>query len=155
MRDVTKKVIEEHWNDFTLVTPKELVEKYPIMKEFVQNINWWGNKMVCLRFKDENNNYGEQGRYRIKLFSDKYVYAIDIAPARNGEGNPYIGCVYDSRKPEPMETWTRGGDLTDGYDGEKTITRIVMEIVERELTGLEVEGYNNKETFSKPWKNEL
>lgn len=155
MVKITNKLIEEHWEYFTLVTPKELVEKYPIMKEFVRNINWWTNKMVCLRFKDKDNKYGEQGRYRIKLFSEKYVYAIDIAPARYEGENPYIGCVYDSRKHEPMETWTRGGDLTDGYDGEKTIMKIVMEIVERELNGLDVEGYDDKETLSKPWKNEL
>lgn len=152
MTDISKKVIEENWQDFILVTPKEVVEKYPIIKEFIQNINWWRNKVVCLRLKDKDNKYGELGRYRIVFFSEFHDYSIDIAPPKEEGGNPYIGAFCGCRRCKPMETWHRGSDLTDGYDGEKTIMRIVTEIVERELIELDVEGYDNKGTLTKPWE---
>ena len=142
MVKITNKLIEEHWENFVLVTPKELVEKYPIMKEFVATLNRWNNKMVCLRFKDKDNEYGELGRYRIMLFSEFNDYSIDVAPPKEERGNPYIGAFRGCRRREPMETWHRGSDLADGYDGKKTIAKIAMEIAECELTGLDVEGYN-------------
>ena len=150
--NITKKLIEEHWENFTLVTPKELAEKYPIMESLVNTLNWWNNKMVCLRFKDKDNKYGKQGRYRIMLFSEFHDYSIDIAPPKEEGGNPYIGAFCGCRRREPMETWHRGSDLPDGYDGEKTIMKIVMEIVQRELVKLDVEGYDKKNDCTKPWE---
>lgn len=149
MPKITKKLIDEYWGTFTLVTPKEVTEKYPIMENFFWWINRWGNRTVCLRFNDKDNEYGKQGRYRIMIFSQFHEYAIDVAPPKEKGGNPYIGAVADARQREPMETWHRGNDLADGYDGEKTIMTILAEIVGYELVDVEVEGYDVENTRPK------
>ena len=144
--DVTKKLIEERHDKFDLVVPSEIIEKYPLMRDFLFWVNFHGNKTVCLRFKDRPE------RYRIRLFTDNYDYAIDVDGSDGKVENPYIGCVYSCRKECPMETWTRGGDLADGY-GKEVIDRIMMDIISNEANTVTVEGY--KEDKIKLEKDEL
>lgn len=132
--DVTKELIEERHDKFDLVLPSEIVEKYPLMKDFLFWVNFNGNKTVCLRFK------GRPERYRIRLFTDNYDYAIDVDGSNGKAESPYIGCVYSCRKECPMETWTRGGDLADGH-GVEVISRIMMDILSNEAKTVTVEGY--------------
>lgn len=135
MEYVNKKLIEERHLSYDLVLPSEIVKKYPFMKDFLFWVNFRGNKTVCLRFKDRPE------RYRIRLFTDDYDYAIDIDGTGEKAGNPYIGCVFTCRKERPMETWTRGNDLADGY-GKDVINRIMMDIISNEAETVPVEGYD-------------
>ena len=123
-------------------TPEELLKTYPIFSGFFKHINRWGNKILCLKFikKDEHNI---KDHFRILLFSEKHSYAIDVVQDDKHE-NPYIGCVCSCEYRLPLETWHRGSDLSDGYDGEKTIMSILLDIVQTEMIWLEVEGYNKK-----------
>jgi hypothetical protein len=145
MYDITDKMIEEYRDGaFEKATPADIVLMYPFMREFFKQINWWGNKTVCLKLKGED--YSDYGRYRIYLYTEKREYAIDVG-MRNGSDKTYVGGVYSLRSPLPMETWTRGRDLTDGYNGMETLTTILMEIVALELNELDVEGYDKINTF--------
>lgn len=123
-------------------TPEELLENYPIFSEFFKRINRYGNKTLCLKFA-KKGEHDVKDRYRILIFSEKHSYAIDVVQDDKHE-NPYIGCVSSCEYRLPLETWNRGSDLTDGYDGEKTIMSILLDIIQTEMIGLEVEGYNKK-----------
>ena len=140
---ISDKLIQERYGgSLVKSTPKELVENYPIFKDFFTHINRWSNKTLCLKFVEKEKRYTKD-RFRILIFSEKHSYAIDVVQDDKHE-NPYIGCVSSCRYEVPLEMWHRGSDLSDGYDGEKTIMSILLDIVQTEMFGLEVEGYNKK-----------
>lgn len=149
MHDIDNELIETRYKGkMEKVTPKEIVAEYPVMKKFFKTVNWWANKTICLKFiNNEETEYTKGNRYRIAFFSQSYEYVIDIVGSKKHK-NPYIGAVYDCRRHLPLETWTRGGDLTDGYGGEKTLFTIMMEILEREMLSLDVEGYTKENTLT-------
>ena len=140
---ISDKLIQERYEGALVKsTPEELLKNYPIFSEFFKRINRWSNKTLCLKFA-KNGEHDIKDRYRILIFSEKHSYAIDVVQDDKHE-NPYIGCVSSCEYRLPLETWNRGSDLTDGYDGEKTIMSILLDIVQTEMIGLEVEGYNKK-----------
>lgn len=142
---ISDKLIQERYGgSLVKSTPEELIEYYPVFKDFFTHINRWGNKTLCLKFAITNRTDDYiKPRFRILIFSEKHSYAIDVVQDSKHE-NPYIGCVSSCEYRLPLETWTRGSDLADGYDGEKTIMSILLDIVQTEMIGLEVEGYNKK-----------
>lgn len=137
-----KLILKRYEGALVKSSPEELVESYPIFKDFFISINWWGNKTLCLKFAKRDEHYVKD-RFRILLFSEKHSYAIDVVQDDKHE-NPYIGCVSSCEYRLPLETWHRGSDLSDGYDGEKTIMSILLDIVQTEMIGLEIEGYNKE-----------
>lgn len=142
---ISDKLIQERYGgSLVKSTPEELIEYYPVFKDFFTRINRWSNKTLCLKFAitSRTDDYIKP-RFRILIFSEKHSYAIDVVQDSKHE-NPYIGCVSSCEYRLPLETWNRGSDLTDGYDGEKTIMSILLDIVQTEMIGLEVEGYNKK-----------
>lgn len=140
---ISDKLIQERYGgSLVKTTPKELIECYPVFKDFFTHINRWNNKTLCLKFVENEKRYTKD-RFRILIFSEKHSYAIDVVQDDKHE-NPYIGCVSSCEYRLPLETWNRGSDLTDGYDGEKTIMSILLDIVQTEMIWLEVEGYNKK-----------
>lgn len=148
---ISDVLIKERYGDSLVKSsPKELLENYPIFKDFFNNINWHRNKTLCLKFAEKREDY-IKNRFRILIFSEKNSYAIDVVQTDKHE-NPYIGCVTDCEYRLPLETWHRGSDLADGYDGEKTIMTILLEIIEREMIGLEVKGYTKDNTLERRWE---
>ena len=148
---ISDKLIQERYEgSLVKSTPKELVENYPIFKDFFKNINRWGNKTLCLKFVEKEKRYPKT-RFRILIFSEKHSYAIDVVQDDKHE-NPYIGCVSSCEYRLPLETWHRGSDLTDGYDGEKTIMSILLDIVRTEMIGLDVDGYTKDNANEGNWR---
>lgn len=137
-----KLILERYEGTLVKSTPEELLQNYPIFSEFFKHINRWGNKTLCLKFAKRDEHYVKD-RFRILLFSEKHSYAIDVVQVDKHE-NPYIGCISSCEYRLPLETWHRGSDLSDGYDGEKTIMSILLDIVQTEMIGLEIEGYNKE-----------
>lgn len=145
---ISDKLIQERYEGALVKSsPKELIECYPVFKDFFTHINRWNNKTLCLKFVEKEKRYAKD-RFRILIFSEKHSYAIDVVQDDKHE-NPYIGCISSCEYRLPLETWHRGSDLSDGYEGEKTIMSILLEIVENEMIGLEVDGYNNSITTLK------
>ena len=140
---ISDKLVRERYEGALVKsTPEELLENYPVFSEFFKHINRWSNKTLCLKFT-EKYDCDTKNRFRILIFSEKHSYAIDVVQDNKHE-NPYIGCVSACEYRLPLETWHRGSDLSDGYDGEKTIMSILLDIVQTEMIGLEVEGYNKE-----------
>lgn len=140
---ISDKLIQERYEGALVKsTPEELLQNYPIFSEFFKDINRWRNKTLCLKFAKKDEHYIKD-RFRILIFSEKHSYAIDVVQDDKHE-NPYIGCVSSCEYRLPLETWHRGSDLTDGYGGKETIMSILLDIVQTEMIGLEVEGYNKK-----------
>ena len=138
---------ENDYPGFAKVTPVEIVEKFPGLKKFFKAVNFHTNKTFCFRLPDEDNRYGETGRYRIYLFTENHKYTIDIC--KTEDGGTYVGAGYSNRYQDPMETWTRGNDLTDGKleENESLLMDIFLDIVETECIGLDVSDYTWENTY--------
>lgn len=148
MNKIYEDYFERDYPDFVKVTPKEVVKKFPVLKKFFKAINFHTNKTFCFRLPDTDNRYGETGRYRIYIFTEKHKYPIDICKTENGE--TYIGACFSNRYQEPMETWTRGNDLADGMlekNGD-LLMDIFLGIIETECIGLDVKGYTKENTYA-------
>ena len=139
---INQELVDKNYGvgKFKIVTPEEVVKEYPIFKKFFKQLNFHANTTVCLK----HETLSIQGRYRILLYTDQHSYAIDVHGDTKHK-NPYIGCVYSCRKHEPLEDWTRGNDLADGYDDDM-LTTILLQILEVELIGLTVYGYTKENT---------
>ena len=148
---INQELVDKRYGkmQFKLATPADVVKDYPIFKKFFTWLNFHGNTTLCLKSEASS----QSNRYRILLYSDKYCYAIDVDKDTKHE-NPYIGCVYSCRKHEPLEDWTRGRDLTDGYGGKDTLMTILLEIIENELVGLRIDGYTPENTHTGDLFNE-
>lgn len=69
---------------------------------------------------------------RLTLFTVTNSYGIRAFPP-SGDDKGYLGCEFSMREPLPGETWTRGGDLSDGSFNAVTWQRIMDDILSVEL----------------------
>ena len=141
---INQELVDKKYGEmkYRLVTPADVVKEYPMFKKFFKWLNFHANTTVCLR----REMLSLPNRYRILLYTDQHSYAIDVAGDAKHK-NPYIGCVYSCRKHEPLEDWTRGNDLADGYDDDM-LTTILLQILEVELIGMTIDGYTPTNTHS-------
>lgn len=103
-------------------TVKELINDYPFLEEYINNINWWhDNNRVAILKSINNERY-----YQLYLFSEKHKYSIRVEPE-------YIGCISSSLYKLPFEDWNRGYDMPDGKATEETFKDIVFAILHDEL----------------------
>ena len=143
---INQELVDKRYGEmqYKLATPADVVKEYPIFKKFFKWLNFNTTTTVCLKIMDLSLH----SRFRILLYSDKYCYSIYVDKTNTKHENPYIGCVYSCRREEPLENWTRGRDLADGYDGEDTLMTILLEIIENELIGVKVDGYTPENTHT-------
>ena len=123
MNDETRKhwqeVIERHpvLKGWTICDENEITDAYPFMKRAIENFNM--KRPTTVFFKLEDNS---EIRYRMVLYTRNYVYYFFF----NGD---YMNCGYDSRTELPLESWKRGGDLSDGKANKDTLFEILCDIV--------------------------
>ena len=75
----------------------------------------------------------DDGTPRVKMTLLTTVNSYGIRAVPYDDGDIYFACEYSRREPLPGETWTRGGDLTDGDFNKETWERIVYDILSTEL----------------------
>ena len=115
---IYKQVLKE---DESLCKPKDIVNAFPETKRFMDR---YGKYCVCTKFTS--------GRYKIRLYSDKYEYIMSFNPGN--DGRVYCSGFLDCRIQGIMENWKRGNDMADGYDIEHVLDRFEREMLEQELT---------------------
>lgn len=69
---------------------------------------------------------------RIKVFTADKEFTISATKPRGGY-HGYLGLGYSLTTPLPGESWTRGGDLTDGKYESDTFDRILVDILKSAL----------------------
>ena len=91
------------------------------------------------KFKHIDKTYNEdfcikedKGKVKLTLYTDKNIYYIHAYPPKD-EDRGYLGAIYSCRKPRAGESWTRGGDLTDGDFNHETWVKILGDIIGTEL----------------------
>lgn len=97
-------------------------------REWIQEICRWNNVKDFVHLSE----YTFSPFYmKVLIYTREHKYCI-IAKEKN-DGNSYLGCVVDARKPRAGETWTRGNDLPDGKFCRETWERIKDSIIRYEL----------------------
>lgn len=110
-------------------------EKIRKLREWVEELcpgeNSLGNYATIEEKHTVTGSEGSTDTIRIRIFTDNYKYAI-VGIDRD-EDDGYLGCVRDSLKMLPGESWTRGRDLADGKFNRSTWDRILRDIVRSEI----------------------
>ena len=123
MKKLTNEALENchhYLNDFELVDRAQFMKRYPFTEQFLKNVNRFRECAVVLKRKEDV--YDGNTRYLMVYHTDNYRYTIIFT-------GDYIGGGYGCRRMDPFEDWTRGGDLTDGHEGEVTFNKIILDIL--------------------------
>ena len=114
--EILKKCLEEGQS---LSNAYELLTYFPEAHSFIKRF-----KDKCIFVKCPG------GAFIVRLYSDKYEYTISFIKTPDGK---YCSCGYTCRVNRPMETWSRGNDMSDGNNIEHVLEDLKNEILDNEL----------------------
>lgn len=102
----------------TIEKSRNFLDEFPEAQEFVSKY-----LQFCIFVKNS-----KKGIWTIKLFSDRYEYAIVFVRDKN-----YCCASYTCRKFGIMENWTRGNDMIDGHDIRHSLNVFEKQMLKNEL----------------------
>lgn len=110
------------------------------MANTINDIHTWMDQITRFGEKcfevDRAYLQNDKEYYKFFVYTDNNKYAIHAVCPQKGtsiDEPGYLGCVTQSRKYRPGETWFRGNDLADGPFNEETWRRILADIISYEL----------------------
>jgi len=103
-----------------------------VAKSTLKNWIWQGKHASTDNF-DLFIEEGDRPFVRLRFNTVTNSYGIRAVPPNDKDKKGYLACEFSAREPNPGETWTRGGDLSDGSFSKDTWDRIIMDILSVEL----------------------
>ena len=125
-----KETIEND-TDAKLIMPDEVKNLDPKFYARLRNLIGYRSlkeHVIFLKYKN---------RITVRLFTKSNRYCITSYRATLKKPKGYLGCIVISTTPKVGETWTRGCDLPDGPNNNKTWNSIIKSIASYEIIKLE------------------